>query len=83
MTAYRRAAVDEEAVLDGETLLRKGDRLHRLDLPASTVWRLLPGDPASLAAAISAATGSAEELVRADVTALLATLAADGLVERA
>ena len=83
MTAWARAVVDEEVVLDGETLLRLGDRLHRLDVPASTVWRLLPGDADAIAAAISSVVGEGGDRVLADVTALLDRLATDGLVEPA
>lgn len=77
----KRAAVDEEIVLDGETLLRRGDRLHRLDVPATTVWRLLPGDAATIGHAIAEALGEPPERVVADVADLLERLAADGLVE--
>lgn len=81
MTAYARAAVDEEVALDGETLLRRGDRLHRLDVPATTVWRLLPGDAETIGGAIATRLGADPERVVADVAALLERLAADGLVE--
>ncbi len=77
----RRAAVDEEVVLDGETLLRRGDRLHRLDVPATTVWRLLPGDAETIGRAIADALGESPERVVRDVADLLDRLAADGLVE--
>jgi len=81
VTAYARAGVDEEAVLDGETLLRRGDRLYRLDVPATTVWRLLPGDAETIGHAIAETLGEPADRVVADVAALLERLAADGLVE--
>lgn len=82
MTAPVRAEGLTEVVLDGETVVYDGEDLHHLDASATAVWGLVDGHRSRrrIVRHLAQVFGEPEELLEADVNALLATLRERGLL---